>query len=277
MILKSRFPKIAVLLLCLVPTAWLIFAALTDRLSANPIKDITEETGTWALRLLLLTLSVTPFRNLTGWNEVIRYRRMLGLYAFFYGFLHFLTYEWLDQFLSIPDIVQDVYRRPFITAGFSAFVVMIPLAITSTKKWIARLGGRRWQLLHRLTYVGAIAGVVHYLWLVKADTERPLIYGVLLSMLLGFRVLQSLRSNHPLGMRTGSTVSVRHLTLLFSAVLFLASPLLFGQNAAIDVGIKIGERIPSFRLSDQNGSARDFSSVKGPKGAVLLFFRSADW
>ena len=277
MILKSRFPKIAVFLLCLVPTAWLIFAALTDRLSANPIKDITEETGTWALRLLLLTLSVTPFRNLTGWNEVIRYRRILGLYAFFYGFLHFLTYEWLDQFLSIPDIVQDVYRRPFITAGFSAFVVMIPLAITSTKKWIARLGGRRWQLLHRLTYVGAIAGVVHYLWLVKADTERPLIYGVLLSMLLGFRVLQSLRSNHPLGMRTGSTVSVRHLTLLFSAVLFLASPLLFGQNAAIDVGIKIGERIPSFRLSDQNGSARDFSSVKGPKGAVLLFFRSADW
>ena len=277
MILKSRFPKIAVFLLCLVPTAWLIFAALTDRLSANPIKDITEETGTWALRLLLLTLSVTPFRKLTGWNEVIRYRRILGLYAFFYGFLHFLTYEWLDQFLSIPDIVQDVYRRPFITAGFSAFVVMIPLAITSTKKWIARLNGRRWQLLHRLTYVGAIAGVVHYLWLVKADTERPLIYGVLLSMLLGFRVLQSLRSNHPLGMRTGSTVSVRHLTLLFSAVLFLASPLLFGQNAAIDVGIKIGERIPSFRLSDQNGSARDFSSVKGPKGAVLLFFRSADW
>jgi sulfoxide reductase heme-binding subunit YedZ len=277
MILKYRFPKIAVFLLCLVPTALLIFAALTDRLSANPIKDITEETGTWALRLLLLTLSVTPFRKLTGWNEVIRYRRMLGLYAFFYGFLHFLTYAWLDQFFSIPDIVQDVYKRPLITAGFSAFVVMIPLAITSTKKWIARLGARRWQLLHRLTYVGAIAGVVHYLWLVKADTERPLIYGVLLSMLLGFRVLQSLRSNHPLGMRTGSTVSVRHLTLLLLAVLFLAPPLLFAQNAAFDVGIKIGERIPSFRLSDQNGSVRDFSSVKGPKGAVLLFFRSADW
>jgi methionine sulfoxide reductase heme-binding subunit len=277
MILKYRFPKIAVFLLCLVPTALLIFAALTDRLSANPIKDITEETGTWALRLLLLTLSVTPFRKLTGWNEVIRYRRMLGLYVFFYGFLHFLTYAWLDQFFSIPDIVQDVYKRPLITAGFSAFVVMIPLAITSTKKWIARLGARRWQLLHRLTYVGAIAGVVHYLWLVKADTERPLIYGVLLSMLLGFRVLQSLRSNHPLGMRTGSTVSVRHLTLLLLAVLFLAPPLLFAQNAAFDVGIKIGERIPSFRLSDQNGSVRDFSSVKGPKGAVLLFFRSADW
>ena len=273
---KSRFTKVAVFLLCLVPIAWLALAALTDKLSANPIKDITENTGTWALRFMLLTLCVTPFRKLTGWNEVIRYRRMFGLYAFFYGFLHFLTYAWLDQFFSIPDIVQDVYKRPFITVGFSAFLVMIPLAITSTKKWIARLGGRRWQLLHRLTYIGAIAGVVHYLWLVKADT-RPLIYGVLLSILLGFRVLQSLRMNHPLGMRTGSTVSIRHLTLLFLAVLLLASPLLLAQNAAFDVGIKIGERIPAFKLSDQNGSVRDFNSVKGSKGAVLLFFRSADW
>ncbi len=219
MILRSRFPKVAVFLLCLVPIAWLAFAALTDRLSANPIKDITEDTGTWALRLLLLTLSITPFRKLTGWNEVIRYRRMLGLYAFFYGFLHFLTYAWLDQFFSIPHIVQDVYKRPFITAGFSAFVVMIPLAITSTKKWIARLGGRRWQLLHRLTYVGAVAGVVHYLWLVKADTERPLIYGFLLSILLGFRVLKSLRSNRLLGICTESRVSVHHLTLFLLAVL----------------------------------------------------------
>jgi sulfoxide reductase heme-binding subunit YedZ len=189
MTLRFRFSKLAVFLLCFVPIAYLAFAALTDKLSANPIEDITVETGLWALRFLLLTLCVTPFRRLTGWNEVIRYRRMLGLYAFFYGFLHFLTYAWLDQFLSIPDIVQDVYKRPFIAAGFSAFVLMIPLAITSTKKWIARLGGRRWRLLHRLTYVGAIAGVVHYLWLVKADTQRPLVYGFLLSILLGFRVL----------------------------------------------------------------------------------------
>ena len=196
MIRKLRFPKVAVFFLCLMPTAWLAFAALTDRLSANPIRDITQDTGAWALRFLLLTLCVTPFRKLTGWNEVIRYRRMLGLYAFFYGLVHFLTYAGLDQLFSIPDIVRDVYKRPFITAGFSAFVVMIPLAITSTKKWIARLGGKRWQWLHRLTYVGAIAGVVHYLWLVKADIQRPLIYGLLLSILLGFRVLQLLRSNH---------------------------------------------------------------------------------
>src|SRR5262244_2329462 len=214
MIFKSRFPKVAVVFLCLVPAAWLVFAALTDKLSANPIKDITEDTGTWALRFLLLTLCVTPFRKLTGWNEVIRYRRMLGLYAFFYGFLHFLTYAWLDQFFSIPDIVQDVYKRPFITAGFSAFVVMIPLAITSTKKWIARLGGRQWQLLHRLTYFGAIAGVVHYLWLVKADIQRPLIYGFLLTISLGFRVLHSVRSGRLLPIRSGSTMSVHHSSFL---------------------------------------------------------------
>lgn len=273
--LKARSAKVPVFLLCLLPIVWLVVAALTDNLSANPIKDITEHTGTWTLRFLLITLCVTPLRKLTGWNEVIRHRRMLGLFAFFYGFLHFLTYAWLDQFFSIPDIVQDIYKRPFITAGVSAFVVMIPLAITSTKKWIARLGGRRWQLLHRLTYVGAIAGVAHYLWLVKADTQRPLIYGFLLTILLGFRVLQSLRSGRVHPIRSASTMSVRHLSFLLFGVLLLAS-LLFAQNT-FDVGIKVGQRIPSFKLSDQNGSVRDFDSVKGPKGVVLLFFRSADW
>jgi len=192
--LKRRVAKISVFLACLMPVVWLVTAALTDDLSANPIRDITEETGTWALRFLLITLCVTPLRRLTSWNGAIKYRRMLGLFAFFYGFLHFLTYVWLDQFFSLLDIVQDVYKRPFITAGFSGFVVMIPLAITSTKKWIARLGGKQWQLLHRLTYVGAIAAVVHYLWLVKADTRRPLAYGFLLSLLLGFRVLKFVRS-----------------------------------------------------------------------------------
>jgi sulfoxide reductase heme-binding subunit YedZ len=192
--LKRRVAKISVFLACLMPVVWLVTAALTDDLSANPIRDITEETGTWALRFLLITLCVTPLRRLTSWNGAIKYRRMLGLFAFFYGFLHFLTYVWLDQFFSLLDIVQDVYKRPFITAGFSSFVVMIPLAITSTKEWIARLGGKQWQLLHRLTYVGAIAAVVHYLWLVKADTRRPLAYGFLLSLLLGFRVLKFVRS-----------------------------------------------------------------------------------
>jgi sulfoxide reductase heme-binding subunit YedZ len=186
--------KVALLILCLLPAVWLVFAAVTDRLSANPIKDITEQTGAWTLRFLLVTLCITPIRKLTGWNNVIKYRRMLGLCAFFYGSLHFLTYAWLDQFFSLPDIVKDVSKRPFITIGFLGFVVLIPLAVTSTKKWIARLGGKRWQLLHRLTYVSGIAGVVHYLWLVKSDIESPLAYGVLLSVLLGLRVLKSLPS-----------------------------------------------------------------------------------
>ncbi len=195
--LNSDMKKVAVFIVCFIPAAWLLFAVLTDRLSADPIKDITQDTGSWALRLLLVTLCITPLRKLTGWSSVIRYRRMLGVFAFFYGFLHFLTYVWLDQFFSVSDMLRDVYKRPFITAGFTGFIVMVPLAITSTKNWIMRLGGKRWQLLHRLTYISGIAGVLHYLWLVKSDVERPLIYGVLLSFLLGFRVFQSLPSRRP--------------------------------------------------------------------------------
>jgi sulfoxide reductase heme-binding subunit YedZ len=170
------------------PFVWLLAAAATENLSPNPIKDITEFTGVWTLRFLVITLCITPLRKLTGWNEVVKYRRMVGLFAFFYGFLHFLTYIWLDQFFAWADIIQDVYKRPFITAGFAGFAVMIPLAVTSTRKWISRLGGKHWQRLHKLTYASAIAGVVHYLWLVKADTHRPLTYGAVLSILLGYRL-----------------------------------------------------------------------------------------
>jgi sulfoxide reductase heme-binding subunit YedZ len=190
MFIARRVSKIVVFLFCVAPIGWLLAAAVTDNLSANPIKDITEATGVWTLRFLLVTLCVTPIRKFTKWADIIRYRRMLGLFAFFYGFLHFLTYAWLDQFFSVPDIIQDVYKRPFITAGFLGFLMMVPLAITSTKKWIVRLGGKRWQLLHRLTYVSAITGVIHYLWLVKADTQRPLTYGLLLTALLGYRLLK---------------------------------------------------------------------------------------
>jgi len=208
MISIRRFWRVAAFLACLTPAVWLAGLAFTGNLSANPIQDITEQTGTWTLRLILITLCVTPLRALTGWNGVIRYRRMLGLFAFFYGFLHFLTYVWLDQFFALTDIFQDVYKRPFIAAGFSSFVLMIPLAITSTKKWISRLGGRQWQLLHRLTYVSAIAAVAHYLWLVKADTRRPMAYAFLLSILLGARVLKLLRSR-----RTASVVDGTEATL----------------------------------------------------------------
>jgi methionine sulfoxide reductase heme-binding subunit len=185
---RRFFLKAPVFVVALVPVAYLISAALMGALSANPISDITNETGVWTLRFLVATLAVTPLRRITGWNWLIRYRRMLGLFAFFYGSLHFLTYIWLDQFFDIHSIVKDVAKRPFITLGFSAFLVMLPLAITSTTGWIRRLGGRRWNALHRLVYLAAVAGVVHYWWLVKADTIRPIRYGVVVAVLLTARV-----------------------------------------------------------------------------------------
>ena len=186
-----RWIKPLVFMLCLVPLVWLGVDAYEDRLGANPIEAITHSTGTWTLVFLLITLSVTPLRRLTGINALIRLRRMLGLYVFFYACLHVVTYFWLDQFFDWPAIVKDIIKRPFITVGFFAFVLLIPLAVTSTNAMVKRLGGRRWQLLHRLVYVIAIAGVVHYLWLVKKDLTQPLIYAAALSVLLGYRLLRA--------------------------------------------------------------------------------------
>src|SRR5688572_28004080 len=180
--------KPVVFLACLGPLSWLVWLAFTDGLSPNPIDDITDTTGRWTLRFLLITLSITPLRRLTGWNSLIRFRRMTGLFAFFHGFLHFTTWFVLDQFFSLTDMIRDVVERPFITAGFTGFVLMIPLAITSTKKWISRLGGKRWQRLHRLVYVSATAGVVHYLWAVKLDTSGPVTYAAILAVLMAFRL-----------------------------------------------------------------------------------------
>jgi sulfoxide reductase heme-binding subunit YedZ len=183
-------------------SAW---PALTGNLSPNPLSDITLKTGLWTLRFLCFTLAVTPLRRLTGWNDAIRFRRMFGLFAFFYGTLHFLTYAILDRFMSLetPDmasaaawralgvwIVDDVAMRPFITVGFTAFVLMLPLALTSTAGMIRRLGGRRWQMLHRLIYVSAIAGVVHFWWLVKSDIRRPAFYGLVVGILLCLRLIR---------------------------------------------------------------------------------------
>jgi sulfoxide reductase heme-binding subunit YedZ len=179
------------------PLAWLAWAAWAHRLGANPISTITLETGTWTLRFLVITLAVTPVRRLTGWNDIIRFRRMLGLFAFFYGSLHLLTYVWLDQFFDWHSIVKDVAKRPFITAGATAFLLMVPLAATSTAGMIRRLGGRAWRRLHRLVYVSAALGVLHYWWLVKADIRRPRAYAVVLAVLLGSRLLVYLRSQAP--------------------------------------------------------------------------------
>ena len=172
----------------LAPITFLLFRAFTGRLSANPIQDITDQTGLWTLRLIMLTLAITPIRRLTNWQSVIRFRRMIGLLAFFYGVLHFTTYIWLDQDFDLHSILKDIPKRPFITAGFIAFLLMLPLALTSTRKWIGRLGGRRWQLLHRLIYASAAAGVIHYIWVVKLDTTNPYRYAMLLAVLLGIRI-----------------------------------------------------------------------------------------
>ena len=171
---------------CSVPFCLLLYNGFTNNLTANPIKEITHFTGEWTLNLLLATLAVTPLRKITGNNSLIRYRRMLGLFTFFYACLHFSTYLVLDQFFDWNEIVLDVAKRPYITVGFTAFTLLIPLAVTSTNKMVQRLGNN-WRKLHRLIYlIGALA-IVHYLWLVKADLLPPIIYGIILCVLLVLR------------------------------------------------------------------------------------------
>jgi len=183
----------ALFVLCSLPAVWLVFRAVTGRLGINPVEDITLTTGIWALRFLVFTLVVTPVRRLTGWNRIIGYRRMLGLFTFFYAALHFLTYVTLDQFFAFDLILKDIVKRPFITAGFIAFVLMIPLAITSTKGWIRRLG-RKWLLLHRLIYVCGVGAAVHYLWKVKVMIGSPVYYAVAIAVLLGLRIVWQLKA-----------------------------------------------------------------------------------
>jgi len=186
--LKFKILKAGAFLACLIPLGLLGWDAYTDNLGANPIEVITRSTGSWTLIFLLITLSVTPLRRISGRQWLIKLRRMLGLFAFFYVSLHFTTYIWLDQFFDFAGMIKDIAKRPFITVGFSSFVLLIPLALTSSAVMIRRLG-RRWQQLHRLVYITAIGGVVHFLWLVKADIRRPLIYGAILTLLLGYRLL----------------------------------------------------------------------------------------
>jgi len=189
------------------PLAWIVWAALTGNLSPNPLSDITNETGVWTLRFLCITLAITPLRIITGWNAAIRFRRMTGLFAFFYGTLHFLIYAIADRFAGLDftngmftlatarnlaaSVGEDIYKRPFITVGFTAWCTMLPLALTSTAGMIRRLGGRRWNLLHRLVYLTATLGVVHYYWLVKADVRRPVTYGIVVGVLLAVRVVRA--------------------------------------------------------------------------------------
>jgi sulfoxide reductase heme-binding subunit YedZ len=182
-----KWAKVVVFALCLVPVGLLGWRAVHQNLGANPIEFVTHATGDWTIRFLLITLTITPARRLLQLPDLIRFRRMLGLFAFFYGCLHLVTYVWFDKFFDTGDMLKDVVKRPFITAGFTGFMLMVPLAITSTKGWIRRLG-RRWQMLHRLIYFSASAGVIHYYWLVKSDVRLPLLYGAILLVLLSYRL-----------------------------------------------------------------------------------------
>ena len=188
-ILTSQWTKVVVFILSLVPLALLVWNTLHNNLGANPVEALQHSTGDWTLRFLVFTLCITPFRKMFNLPELIRFRRMLGLFAFFYVCLHFFTYLGPDQNFSLSSMLKDVVKRPFITLGFVAFVLLIPLALTSTARMIRRLGGKRWQQLHRLIYLCAILGAIHYYWLVKSDVRKPLFYGVLVALLLLWRIL----------------------------------------------------------------------------------------
>ena len=187
-LLISKWTKVALFLLCLIPFAGLVWRIIKSDLGANPVEFLQHATGDWTLRFLVFTLCITPFRKLLKLPDLIRFRRMLGLFAFFYVCLHFLTYLGPDQSFDLSAMWKDVAKRPFITVGFTAFVLLIPLAMTSTAGWIRRLGGKRWQLLHRSIYVAAVCGVIHYYWLVKSDVRKPLFYGALVGILLLWRL-----------------------------------------------------------------------------------------
>jgi methionine sulfoxide reductase heme-binding subunit len=185
--LAGKWAKVLVFLLSCVPLLGLIWRGFHNDLTANPVEFLQHQTGDWTLRFLIFTLCITPFRKVLNLPELIRFRRMLGLFAFFYVCLHFLTYLGPDQSFNFAGMLKDVVKRPFITVGFAAFLLLIPLAITSTASWVRRLGGKRWQALHRSIYLCAVLGVIHYYWLVKSDVRKPLFYGLLVGIVLLWR------------------------------------------------------------------------------------------
>ena len=180
--------KTAVWVWALALVAYLVYAAVTNRLGANPQSEIEHFTGLWTLRFLIITLAITPIRRITGWNWIIRFRRLFGLFAFFYASLHFFAYTWFDQNFVWSSIVADIAKRRFIYVGFTAWLLLVPLAVTSTTGSIRRLGGKRWNLLHRLTYVCAVLGIIHFYWGQKANHTDPIIYACILGALFAYRI-----------------------------------------------------------------------------------------
>lgn len=205
-LLASKWAKVVVFLVSSIPFLLLSWGLLRGQLGINPVETLQHTTGDWTLRFLIFTLAITPFRKTLQLPELIRYRRMLGLFAFFYVVLHFITYLGPDQGFNLPGMWDDVAKRKFVTVGFAAFVLLIPLAATSTAGMIRRLGGKRWQVLHRLIYICAILGVIHYYWLVKSDVRRPLFYAALVGILLLWRVWDNYfqgRGTAPAPVKTG--------------------------------------------------------------------------
>ena len=186
-VISNKWSKVFLFFVCLIPIGQMTYNSFTGHLTANPVEYFQHTTGDWTLRFLVVTLCITPLRKLVKVPELVRFRRMLGLFAFTYGCLHFLTYLGPDQSFNFAGMLKDVAKRPFVTVGFTAFVLLIPLALTSSAAWIRRLGGRRWQMLHRLIYISAVCGVIHYYWLVKSAVLRPLIYGAIVVLLLLWR------------------------------------------------------------------------------------------
>jgi sulfoxide reductase heme-binding subunit YedZ len=202
-----RVVKPVVFVASLAPAGWLVYNAFWGDLGVNPVETITNQTGIWCLRFVVATLAITPLRWLTGFNPLALFRRPIGLFAFFYGTLHFLTYFVLDHSLAFDGVWEDVVKRPYITAGFTAFVLMVPLALTSTTGWIRRLGGRTWNRLHRLVYVTGIGAVLHYFWKVKLDTTFPIYYGVAVAALLAWRAWKSAVSGRSVAPAGGARVA----------------------------------------------------------------------
>jgi len=202
-----RYFKLVIFAASLLPLIRLVWLGFHSQLGANPIEFITHSTGDWTLTFLLITLAITPLRRITRQYWIISYRRMIGLFAFFYGCLHLTTYVWLDKFFDVHEMLHDIAKRKFITAGMTAFALMIPLALTSTKWAIGKLG-KRWQSLHRLIYFSAAAGVIHYIWLVKADLKKPLEYAAVLGLLLGYRVVAWMRNWYARPVTSKSSLSM---------------------------------------------------------------------
>ena len=200
-ILTNKWTKVAVFLACLVPLGLLILRALHNGLGANPVEFITHATGDWTIRFIVITLAITPLRKILKVPDLIRFRRMFGLFAFFYACLHFSIWIGIDKFFDFSEMWKDIEKRRFITVGMAALLLMIPLALTSTAGWIRRLGGRRWRMIHRLIYGSAILAVIHYYWLVKSDVRKPLLYGGIVAVLLGWRA-----ANWALHRRNPSTI-----------------------------------------------------------------------